>query len=280
MSEAEKGRAGRRGRAEAPGRSAERDRERSERRRSEGLEQLKTLAIAIAIALAIRAFVIEPFTIPSGSMLPTLLIGDHLFVNKFVYGIKIPYTDVRLPGLREPERGEVVVFTVAKRNGQICPVDRCPGLPRDNFVKRIIGLPGETVEVRDGAVTVDGRPLEIRDTGEVFVDDAGRQLEVRREQAGEDEHAVLRNPRPPSRIPPVEIEVEEGRYLMLGDNRDHSNDGRSWGTVRLADMRGPAFVLYWSWNYNGGWLELLNPLTWLRLLRDETRWDRIGSGIE
>ncbi len=110
-------------------------------------EQASTLLLAIAIALTIRTFVIEPFRIPSESMLPTLLIGDHLFVNKFAYGAAVPFTDIRLPGLRDPRRGDVVVFTVAREVGRaiprIHPADQRPDLPRDDFVKRIVGLPGE-----------------------------------------------------------------------------------------------------------------------------------------
>ena len=113
-------------------------------------DQLSTLVVAIAIALVVRSFVIEPFRIPSGSMLPTLLIGDHLFVNKFLYGARIPFTDIRLPGFRMPERGDVVVFEVARDEGsvpglgaRIAPADLQPELPRDDFVKRVVGLPGD-----------------------------------------------------------------------------------------------------------------------------------------
>ena len=108
-------------------------------------EQISTLLLAVLIALGIRAFLVEPYRIPSGSMFPTLLVGDHLFVNKFVYGIKVPFTRIRLPGLREPERGEVVVFTVAKRGGQTFPADQRPELATEEFVKRIVGLPGDRI---------------------------------------------------------------------------------------------------------------------------------------
>lgn len=243
-------------------------------------EQVKTLLIAVAIALAIRAFVIEPFTIPSGSMFPTLLIGDHLFVNKFVYGIKIPGTGIRLPGLREPERGDVVVFRVGKRGSQIAPIDRRPDLPSDNFVKRIIGLPGDRVEVRDGVVVVNGEQLAARDSGERFTDGFARALDIRLERLGDHEHATLDDPRIDSHLPTGPWTIEEGRFFMMGDNRDHSNDSRVWGTVRRIDLKGPAFVLYWSWNYNGSWTGLVNPLTWWRLLTEETRWGRVGNRIE
>ena len=126
------------GRAKAEAR--ERPAEAAASRVSRGVwEQISTLLVAVLIALAIRAFVIEPYRIPSGSMFPTLLVGDHLFVNKFIYGIKLPFTDLRLPGLREPERGDIAVFTVAQRGSQTYPADRRPDLPREEFVKRIIG---------------------------------------------------------------------------------------------------------------------------------------------
>jgi len=241
-------------------------------------DQFGTLAVAIALALSIRAFVIEPYRIPSGSMLPTLLIGDHLFVNKFVYGIKIPFTDLRLPGLREPEHGDVVVFTVAKDGRGIFPADQRPDLPTDQFVKRVVGLPGDTVEVRSGNLYLNGAPAPVKPIGKEFQDEAGRTLGIAEEDLAGREHEILDDVRSPghdiapTRIPP-------GRYFMMGDNRDYSNDSRFWGTVRLAEMKGPAFVLYWSWDWDGPWVQLLNPLHWWDLMTKRARWDRIGDTI-
>jgi signal peptidase I len=239
-------------------------------------EQVGTLGLALLIALGIRAFVFEPFRIPSGSMFPTLLIGDHLFVNKFVYGVGIPFSDARLPAIRMPERGDVVVFTVARDGAETIPADRRPDLPREEFVKRIIGLPGDRVAFRDGEVFVNGERVEAVDSGEVFEDDYGRQLDVREVTLGERRFRILDDPalRPSS---DTERVVEEGRYFMLGDNRDHSKDSRIWGTVRLAEIRGPAFVLYWSWDFDGRWIELLNPATWWRA---ELRWERFGAALD
>jgi signal peptidase I len=243
-------------------------------------DQFGTLLVAVAVALAIRAFVIEPYRIPSGSMLPTLLIGDHLFVNKFVYGIKVPFTDLRLPALREPRRGDVVVFTVARgRYDDIYPADQRPELPHDRFVKRIVGLPGDRVEVRDGVLSINGEPVPARADGQTFEDENGRTLTVAREELPGRPHAVLDDPGVSG--PNVKVfEVPEGRYFMMGDNRDWSNDSRRWGTVRMADLKGPAFVLYWSWDWNGSWISLLNPLTWWELLTERMRWDRLGDGID
>ncbi len=241
-------------------------------------EQFGSLLVAVAIALGIRAFVIEPFRIPSESMLPTLLIGDHLFVNKFAYGARIPFTEIRAPGLGEPQRGDVVVFTVARdprMPSRICPVDRCPGMPTEEFVKRIVGLPGDTVEVRsDGSVRVNGERIVRDDLGTTFGDEHGRDLDLREENNGRCTYQVLDNPDQPGAR--EHFRVEPGRYFMMGDNRDHSNDSRSWGTVRAMEFKGPALFLYWSWSYNGGWLELLDPRTWWNA---EKRWGRLGDSL-
>lgn len=243
------------------------------------LEGVNTLFIAVLIALAIRAFVIEPFRIPSGSMLPTLLVGDHLFVNKFVYGVRLPFTGLRMPGLREPQRGDVVVFTVARDGAAIHPADRRPELRREEFVKRIVGLPGDRVQVDQGRVRLNGVRVEGHDTTSLFEDGAGRGLRIRNEELDSGAYTVLDDPLLTG-LPQNEFTVEPGRYFMMGDNRDHSNDSRNWGTVRLQELKGPAFVLYWSWDFEGGWLSLANPLTWVDLLVDKTRWSRIGDGID
>jgi signal peptidase I len=242
-------------------------------------EQLSTLLLAVLIALGIRAFLVEPYRIPSGSMFPTLLIGDHLFVNKFVYGIKIPFTRTRLPGLREPERGDVVVFTVAKRGPQTFPADLRPELATEEFVKRIIGVPGDRIAFEHGLVVVNGEPVRPRPLDETFVDDAGTPLDVSEVSLGERTFRVLDDPRL-SLPEPAPFTVPPGRYFMMGDNRDHSKDSRVWGTVEGADLKGPAIFLYWSWDFNGSWADLLNPLTWWRLLTDRMRWDRIGDVVE
>jgi len=243
------------------------------------LDQLTTIGLAVLIALGIRALVIEPFRIPSESMLPTLLVGDHLFVNKFLYGAKVPFTDWRLPGLREPRRGDVVVFEVARQRGAIHPADRHPNLPRDRFVKRIVGMPGETVEVTDGVVKVDGVPLDREDSSATFVDAMGNPLQSGVEVLDGRPHPILKDPAASLRdCGPLRI--EPGRYFMMGDNRDHSNDSRSWGTVRFEELKGPAFILYWSWDWNGSWGELLQPSTWWSLLAEKMRWERIGDAIK
>ena len=261
------------------------DAEVSEEEAHEGpVEQMRTLGLAVLIALAIRCFIFEPFTIPSGSMLPTLLIGDHLFVNKFVYGPKLPFMNVHLPGLRDPERGDIVVFDVARNaHGQPYPADQCKRpCRREAFIKRVIGLPGDKVMVSKGRVSINGKPMLAKYTGEVFTDGNGLHLNIFQEalekEGGVREHLALDD----ARVPGKEgtWTVREGRYLMMGDNRDNSNDGRFFGTIRKDEMKGPAFMLYWSWDYNDGWLPLINPLTWWDLLTNKTRWERMGNGLD
>ena len=240
-------------------------------------QQIRTILIAVLIALTIRAFIVEPFRIPSGSMFPTLLIGDHLFVNKFVYGPKVPFSDMRLPGLREPERGDIIVFTVARRGNDTFPADRHPEYSREEFVKRIVGLPGDRVEIQGNKVFVNGDEMDVEALPETFIDPNGRELDVLRVAVDSKQYKILDDPNAYFRAPRPVTTVEEGRYLVLGDNRDHSKDSRVWGTVRKAEIKGPAFVLYWSWDFNDGWLELLNPLTWWKA---EKRWDRIGAKLQ
>jgi signal peptidase I len=247
-------------------------------------EQISTLIVAILIALAIRAFLVEPFRIPSGSMFPTLLIGAHLFVNKLTYGPRVPFTEIRLPGFREPERGDVVVFEVARNNGSeeglrtdIVPADLYPNLPQDDFVKRLVGLPGDRIYIQNGLVTINGIPAEQIATGKVFEDNRGTSLVIRDEVLGDCVHEVLDDPVLSSPFGRNrEYVVPEGRYFMMGDNRDHSNDSRNWGTIRQEEMKGPAFFLYWSWDVNGNALQFFNPANWWRA---DKRWDRVFNRV-
>jgi signal peptidase I len=239
-------------------------------------EQVGPLLLAVLIALLIRAMVIESYYVPSESMLPTLLIGDHVFVNKFVYGARIPFTDIHLPALRDPKRGEIVVFALGRRGaGDICPLDRCPDYHAEGFVKRIAGLPGDRVEYRDGVFYLNGERVASPPTGKSFRDESGREFPVEREKLGDCYHDVLDHPVLPGLSQPL-MTVPEGHYFFLGDNRDNSNDSRGWGTVPRNDLKGPVIVNYWSWNNQRSWPAMLNPLTWIDLLMHEMRWNRIG----
>jgi len=215
--------------------------------------------------------------VPSESMLPTLLIGDHVFVNKFVYGARVPFTNIRLPSLRDPRRGEIVVFALGRRGpGQICPLDECPDYPAEGFVKRLIGLPGDRVEYRAGVLYVNDERVPWQNEKRTFQDEGGRDYDVYDEALpGGCGHEVLDHPHMPG-LNHSAYTVPPGRYYFLGDNRDNSNDSRAWGTVRREELKGPIIVNYWSWNNQETWLAMLNPLTWARLLWSEMRWGRIG----
>jgi signal peptidase I len=241
-------------------------------------DQLLILSGAAALALGVRFFVAEPFRIPSESMLPTLLVGDHLFVDKLAYGPRLPGSDRHLPPLREPRRGEVVVFEAARRGARIFPADLRPELPRERFVKRIVGLPGDVVEVRGDEVRVNGERLGAPGAGRALRDGEGRLLRCRREHSGPRTWEVADDPAREGGER-LHLRVPEGRYFLMGDNRDHSSDSRIWGTVERSDLTGPARWLYWSWDWRGPLRELLHPRTWWSLLAERTRWERVGETI-
>ena len=189
----------------------------------------------------IRSFVIEPFRIPSGSMMPTLLIGDFIAVNKFSYGLRLPVTNWKILALGRPQRGEVVVFRY--------PVDG-----ETIFIKRIVGLPGDRIRYGpdrklyvNGVETVRSAPEVYEGTGSgSHMTGARRRLET----LGEHPHSILYRPG----LPTVEGEwpVPEGHYFVLGDNRDKSHDSRFWGFVPEENLVGPASVVWMSWDWGHG----------------------------
>ncbi|PLY02875.1 MAG: signal peptidase I [Desulfuromonas sp.] len=215
-------------------------------------EWSEALIIAVVLALIIRTLLFQAFKIPSGSMEDTLLIGDHLLVNKFIYGTDLPFTDNRILKLRDPQRGDVIVF-------EYPPDTANPDLnfwQKRDFIKRVIGLPGDTVEINDKHVFVNGDAYEIPQA--VFKD------------------SYLRGASPMCVFPFGEntacrdfmpkITVPEGTYFVMGDNRDRSFDSRYWGFVPRDNIKGLAFIKYWSWD---GEADLLHKI----------RFDRIGRPI-
>ena len=172
-------------------------------------EYAEAAAIAILLALFIRAFVVQAFKIPSGSMEPTLLVGDHILVNKFLYGIKLPYFQTTLIPISTPGRGDIIVF--------IYPEDKSK-----DFIKRVIGIPGDRIQMQDKQLLVNGQSFD--DKYGYYDEKAGN----------------------PSRsFGPVV--VPEDHYFVMGDNRDHSMDSRFWGFVPSEAVKGKAFIIYWSW---------------------------------
>lgn len=241
---------------------------------------LRVAGLAALVAVGLRATVVGTYYVPSESMLPTLLVGDHIAVDKSAFGAPVPFTGWRTPGRREPERGDVVIFDLGRRSAtDLCPVDRCPDYPVEEFVKRIAGLPGDVVEVRAGRLLLNGSSVPVEPEGTFLVDDAGVSRSIQRERLGGDSHRILDDPADPG-IDQVRIRVPEDRYFLLGDNRDDSSDSRSWGTVHRRQVVGPVTRVYWSWNNREPWVAMLDPSVWWRLLTTETRWGRAGMRVE
>jgi len=178
-------------------------------------EYAESIVIAVILALIIRTFVVQAFKIPSGSMEDTLAIGDHILVSKFIYGTKIPFTDKRILKIRDPHRGDVIVFEY--------PVD-----PSKDFIKRVIGTPGDVVEEVNKKVYINGKPYD-------------NPHEVHKEP-----DLIPREQNPRDNFGPVTVPA--GSYLVMGDNRDRSYDSRFWGFVKLDKIKGLAFIKYWSWD--------------------------------
>ncbi|GJL62538.1 MAG: signal peptidase I [Nitrospirales bacterium] len=211
-------------------------------------EYAEAIVIAIILAFFIRVFVVQAFKIPSGSMIPTLLIGDHILVSKLAYGLQWPtdctvsvsfppvtcYSSKILWKFGDPQRGDIIVF-------------RYPEDEEKDFIKRIIGLPGDTIETKNKVVYINGQPLR---------DDAYTQ---RIDPGIIDGHINQRDNFGP-------ITVPEKSYFVMGDNRDQSLDSRFWGFVKVDKIKGKAFMSYWSWNGQGSWV-------------DWVRWERIGKFI-
>jgi len=193
----------------------------------------EALIVAAVLALIIRTFVVQAFKIPSGSMEDTLLIGDHLLVNKFIYGLELPFSDEPVLSLRDPERGDVIVFEFPEDKDK-------PYFERRDFIKRVIGLPGDTIEIHNKDVFVNGRryltPQAVYKDGTL-------------------------TPGPRDNMPPLTVPPHS--YFVMGDNRDRSYDSRFWKFVDRSEIKGLAFIKYWSWDS-----EKFMP-----------RWNRIGRPI-
>jgi len=193
-------------------------------------EYAEALVVALLIALFVRTFIVQAFKIPSGSMLPTLQIGDHILVNKLAYGIRMPVLGENLVHFGTPQPGDVIVF--------VYPVD-----PSKDFIKRVIGLPGDVIRVRNKRVFVNGVPRD--DPHAYFAD-------------GVDERGggVPRDNFGPVTVPP-------DHFFVMGDNRDRSYDSRFWGFVSFDEIRGKAILIYWSSDGTDRW----------------ARWERIGDWV-
>jgi signal peptidase I len=219
------------------------------------VEYARAFFPVILIVFLLRSFLVEPFRIPSGSMLPSLLIGDFILVNKFAYGIRLPVINQKLVDLGRPQRGEVAVF-------------RFPNDPTINYIKRVVGIPGDRVVYKGKRIYINDQPMEQTDlrpylsvTGELTgaVTRAVETLDGAR-------HDILLSDRPD---PASEFTVPAGHYFVMGDNRDHSNDSRYWGYVPDQNLVGRAFLIWFSCDMSNPSVFLCGPVFW----------DRIGNTI-
>ena len=218
------------------------------------LELLKTVVIAALLFIVVRSFLIQTFVITSGSMENTLLVGDFLVVNRAAMGSHIPFTDIRIPGYSEPERGDVLVFDPVHEDTLI-------------LVKRLVGMPGDTLEMRDRVLYLNGVEQD-----EPYVVHVGSPDYSDRDMLWQNEYLVG-GPRAdyrPSRDTWGPIVVPAGRYFMLGDNRQDSHDARVWGFIERWRFQGRAFAIYFSYDK-----ESFRPFPWIREVRWSRLWDRV-----
>jgi signal peptidase I len=202
-----------------------------EKSKSKIQEYIEAIIIAILIAVVIRTFVIQAYKIPSRSMVPALLVGDHLLVNKFIYGVKIPIIRKVLIPITDPERGDIIVF--------IYPNDRTK-----DYIKRVIGVGGDKIEIKNKDLFVNDKPY--KDAFGIYSDNVVYPAVVQ----------------PRDNFGPVV--VPQGSLFVMGDNRDESADSRFWGFVDLKDVEGKALIIYWSWNSDEQ-DNLLKKIRWERL---------------
>ena len=201
------------------------------------VEYARSFFPVLLVVLVLRSFVVEPFRIPSGSMIPTLLVGDFILVNKYAYGIRLPVIHTKVFDLGEPKRGDVVVF-------------RYPRNPKLDYIKRVIGLPGDHISYRNKRLFINGELIPKEFLGPFEASDEYSSVDnaVFLEKLGDVEHKVLNSTRR-HRGAGGEYVVPDGHYFVMGDNRDNSNDSRFWGYVPEENLVGRAMVIWMHWNF-------------------------------
>jgi len=214
------------------------------------VEYARSFFPIILVVLVIRSFIAEPFRIPSGSMLPTLHIGDFILVNKFAYGVRLPVLNTKIIDVSEPERGDVLVF-------------RYPKNPQVDYIKRVVGLPGDKIGYFNKTIYINGiaisQEVQQKDVDLLGVVPSDNELRV--ETLGQHTHDLLVDPN--RRLVEGETTVPSGHYFVMGDNRDNSNDSRFWGTVPEENLVGKAFFIWMSWDWDAGgivWKRLGNSI--------------------
>jgi len=216
------------------------------------IEYSKAFFPVILVVFLLRSFVVEPFRIPSGSMLPNLHIGDFILVNKFSYGIRLPIVNKKVIDTSAPERGDVMVF-------------RFPHDPSINFIKRVVGLPGDKIEYRKKRLYINGEPIKTEPLSELDFQKVNQKKYVGSrfmETLDANMHEILVDPG--KRTTETSYAVPEGHYFVMGDNRDHSNDSRYWGFVPEKNIIGRAFFIWFSWDLEGS---------------GDLAWERIGNSV-
>jgi signal peptidase I len=215
------------------------------------VEYAKSFFPVILAVLLLRSFLVEPFRIPSGSMMPTLLVGDFILVNKYAYGIRLPVLNRKVVDLGSPERGDVVVF-------------RFPKDPSVDYIKRVVGVPGDHVAYRNKTLFLNGQKVVQFPEGTYIGSGSGLSMsgaDVRREALGDVEHDILVVPKVGGIL--TDTVVPEGHYFVMGDNRDNSNDSRYWGFVPDRNLVGRAFMIWMNWDSAASGVA----------------WDRLGNSI-
>ncbi len=207
------------------------------------IEYIESIGIAILFALVVRALFLQAFRIPTGSMEQTLLIGDFLLVNKFVYGATVPFTDWRLPAISEPESGDIVVFKYPKDQSL-------------DYIKRCVAVGGQTVEIRDKELYVDGELFE-NPPGSIFMYDLIPK--------GIPEQGIFPRNQSFNRDNYGPYVVPDGHLFVLGDNRDNSLDSRYWGPLDRDLVVGKALIIYWSWDYREPLYKFFSKVRWSRI---------------
>lgn len=232
--------------------------------KSKTRQNIESVLIALALALLIRTFVVQPFKIPSGSMIPTLLVGDHLLVNKFVYGTKVPFTNKVVMPIEEIKRGDVVVFKFPNESGSKKGV---------HYIKRVIGLPGDVIDLTRRDIFVNGEKIPQEYLGaysykeESILTSTDKYLQTINDKSFDVIYrkGLISTARGRFNYP---LTVPEGQIFVLGDNRDNSYDSRFWGFVPIKNISGRAFMIHWSWDLKNR--DFLNKI----------RWERVFSKIE
>jgi signal peptidase I len=216
------------------------------------VEYSKSFFPVILAVLLLRSFLVEPFRIPSGSMMPTLLAGDFILVNKFNYGIRLPVLNKKVYEIGDPQRGDVAVF-------------RFPLDPSTDYIKRVIGMPGDHIEYKDKTLLINGEKVAQIPAGSYIGAGSGLSMSganVRNEKLGDVQHQILVVPRMGGKT--SDVIVPDGHYFVMGDNRDNSNDSRYWGFVPDENLVGKAFMIWM--NYDSA--------------ADGIDWGRIGTSIK